>query len=153
MYLAHNKYQTHNVCSVTTLLTPTTHNISVGPAICLTPMYTLPVLLSTAPSMYLAHTKYQKSNTGIKIQTLNYLNIFVPLTHCITSQSQFETVIVIMLVLVNVSYLSINSNGSSNISRNITEISHPFTQFNLQFYNVSGTIHFWPYLVHNLLSA
>jgi hypothetical protein len=64
---------TVKLCSVTTLLTPTTHNIYVGPAIYLTPMYTLRVLLSTAPSMYLTHNKYQKSNIGIKIQTLKYL--------------------------------------------------------------------------------
>ena len=51
-----------NPCSVATLLTPTPHNISVGPAVCLTAMYTLPVLLSTAPSLYSAHNQYQTHN-------------------------------------------------------------------------------------------
>ena len=36
--------------------------LSVRPAICLTAMYTVPVLMSTAPSMYSAHNNYQTHN-------------------------------------------------------------------------------------------
>jgi hypothetical protein len=45
MYLAHNQYQTHNLYSIATLLTPTTHNISAVPAVCVTALCTLPVQL------------------------------------------------------------------------------------------------------------
>jgi hypothetical protein len=35
---------------------------SVTPAVCLTALYTSPVLLSTAPSLYSAHNQYQTNN-------------------------------------------------------------------------------------------